>query len=285
MSTELKEKLFEHCRQSLAAAELTTVSERALICPLCWQETPYGDMSLEHAVPGAVGGKYTTLTCRRCNNDQGAALDSHVANFQTIIDTFKGHGALPVTLDVNGKRMAANLKWGDGSKDFHVVAKASNPKEVAAIQQDFKAGLVPELSFSFSYGYALNLLNTALLRAAYLVLFKCFGYEYARHEIIQSLRRRICDTSLDQPQLGPLMIQLQNGELPYDEPHLIAPGNVNGVEFFLVILRLKKETTTWRGVYMPIPGERDAEFFGLMEQCSREHNGERLTLPRKAIFT
>lgn len=283
MSAELKETLFQHCRRSLAAAEMTTASERSLVCPLCWQETAFQDLSLEHAVPGAVGGKHTTLTCRKCNNDQGATLDSHVANYQAVTDAFKGHGTLPVTLKVNGKRMVANLHWG--TKNFHVVPKASNPNEVTAIRQDFKNNDVPEFSFSLSYGYALNTLNTALLRAAYLVLFKCFGYEYARHEIVQSLRRRICETSLEQPQLGPLMIQLQNAELPYDEPHLIAPGNVNGVEFFLVILRLKKETTTWRGVYMPNPGDRDAEFFDLMEQCSREHDGEQLKIPTKAIFT
>ena len=285
MAVDLKEKFFERGRRSLAAAGMTTANDRALICPLCWQETAYEDLSLEHAVPGSVGGRYTTLTCRRCNNDQGAALDSHVANFQTVADAFNGHGTFAVKLNVNGKRMAADLKWDEGKKDFRVVANASNPNEVAAIWQDFHDGKVAEFAVTVSFQYAINNFNTALLRAAYLVLFKCFGYEYTQHEIIQTLRRRICDPTLEQPSLAALMIQLQNGELPHDEPHLVVPGNVNGVEFFLVILRLQKETTTWRGVFMPIPGDRESEFFTLMEQCAREHNGERLTLPKEAIFT
>lgn len=56
-----KERLLDQCRASLAAAGISTKSERAVICPLCWQETAFEDLSLEHVVPRCVGGTDRTM--------------------------------------------------------------------------------------------------------------------------------------------------------------------------------------------------------------------------------
>jgi len=257
----------------------------SLICPLCWQETAYDDLSLEHVVPISVGGTCKILTCQQCNNEHGSDLDAHLAQYQTVADAFRGHGTLPTILKVNGNEVVANLEWRDGSKNFIVVGKASNPAASDAIQQEFKAGKVSEVNVTLHFGYAKNNFQTAVLRAAYLVIFKCFGYQYAKHDVVQVIRRRICDLSLQHPRLGSLILELRNCRPPYDEPHLVTRGNVNGVEFFLVIIRVRKATTTYLGAYLPVPGDRDEEFFHVMEQCAREHHGETLTIPATRIFT
>jgi hypothetical protein len=280
-----KKAIFEHYRKSLTAAGLSTLREDALICPLCWQETPYEELSLEHIVPSSVGGRCKVLTCRTCNNEQGSGLDAHLSQYQKIADAFLGHGSIPTTMTVNDRRMIANLEWGRDTKNFKVVGKASNPIAVDAIREDFKSGKVAEVHLSFAYGYSKNKFQTAVLRAGYLIIYKCFGYEYAKHEIAQVIRRRIVDPTLDKPRLGSFVIALHNFASPFDEPHFIAPGNVNGVEFYLVIIRLCNATTTHLGVYIPVPGDRSDEFFDLMEQCSREHDGETMKLPTKGIFT
>src|SRR5262245_1531863 len=133
MAIGLKNELFEIGRKSLNAACLSTSSEDSLLCPLCWQETSLADLSLEHIVPGAIGGTCKTLTCRRCNNDQGAKLDSHLAGFQKTKDAFKGHGLLSAKLHVNGNLAATNLECGEGRKNFIVVGKATNPIAAKAI--------------------------------------------------------------------------------------------------------------------------------------------------------
>ena len=180
---------------------------------------------------------------------------------------------------IGGMRLVANLDWAEGSKNFEVVGKASDLRQQDLIKADLQAGNVKEMSVTFSFGYSVNRFQTAVLRAAYLVLFRGFGYEYVQCEIVQILRRRICDTSLEFPRLGSFIMELRNCDLPADEQHLIANGDVNGVKFFLVLLRAQKHTVTNLGVFMPFPKEDSREYFDLMEQCSREFHGQRLTIP------
>src|SRR5437868_1137324 len=52
-------------------------------CPLCLKAFPHSEplgevVSEEHVVPGALGGRITTLTCKRCNNEMGSKLESHL---------------------------------------------------------------------------------------------------------------------------------------------------------------------------------------------------------------
>lgn len=277
--------IFSHYRKSLAVAGLTTSSADSLICPLCWQETPFDSLSLEHIIPSSVGGTRKILTCRRCNNEHGSTLDSHLSQYQAVKDAFNGYGTLSTKLNVNGKEVIANLEWTAGSKNFKIVGKASNPAASGGIQEDFKAGEVSSVKCNVAFGYSKNNFQTAILRAAYLVLFKRFGYEYVKHEIVQAIRRRICDPLLDHPRLSSLILEIREFQPPGDESYFIVPGDVNGVEFFLVIIRVRKATTTYLGAYLPKPGDRCDDFFDLMEQCSREYNGKAFTIPTEGMFT
>lgn len=284
MTRDAKRIKFDHFRKSLAAAGISTASADSLLCPLCWQETPYDDLSVEHIVPGSVGGKQTTLTCRRCNNDHCRDLDAHLAQYQRIADAFQGHGTLKTKLNINGHDMIASLEWGNGYKDFHVVGKATNPAASDASQKAFADGNVSHLNVTLYFNYIKNNFQTAVLRAAYLVLFKCFGYEYAHHEIVQAIRRRIADPTLEHPRLASLLLEAHNFTPPYDAQHYVVPGNANGVEFFLVIIRVRRKTTTYLGTYLPVPVDRSDGFFDLMEQAAKEHNGETLTIPTAVMF-
>jgi hypothetical protein len=58
-----KRRFFDHYRKSLKAAGLQALSDNSVICPLCWQDTDYASLSLEHIVPRKVGGKREILTC------------------------------------------------------------------------------------------------------------------------------------------------------------------------------------------------------------------------------
>jgi hypothetical protein len=284
MTTDPKRANFDHYRKSLAAAGISTTSPNALICPLCWQETAYDDLTVEHIVPASVGGRQTTLTCRRCNNDHGCNLDAHLAQHQRITDALQGHGVLKTRLNINGHELAANLEWGEGYKHFHVVGKATDPAACDASQQEFAAGRVSTMNFTLLFDYIKNNFQTAVLRGAYLALFKCFGYEYVHHDIVQVIRRRITDPSLEHPRLASLILEARNFTPPYDAQHYVVPGNVNGVAFFLVIIRVRRVTTTYLGACLPVPGDRCDEFFDLMEQCAKEHNGKTLTIPTATMF-
>ncbi|MFC1588193.1 HNH endonuclease [Planctomycetota bacterium] len=285
MAHDAKQTMFDHYRKNLTATGISTASADSLICPLCWQETPYDDLTIEHVVPGSVGGKQTTLTCRRCNNDHGSDLDAHLAQYQRITDAFQGRDQLKTKLNINGHELVANLEWGDGHKHFHIVGKATNPAASDGLQQDFAASNVSTMNCTLFFDYIKNNFQTDVLRAAYLIIFKCFDYRYVHHEVVQAIRRRIADPSLEHPRLASLILEARNFKPPYDAQHHVVPGNVNGVEFFLVIIRVRRATTTYLGAYLPVPVDRSDEFFGLMELCAKEHNGEMLTIPTEAMFS
>jgi len=285
MTRDAKQIKFDHYRKSLTAAGISTVSADSLICPLCWQETSYGDLTIEHIVPSSVGGKQTILTCRRCNNNQGRDLDSHLVQYQKIVDAFQGHGFLKTNLNIKDHKLVANLKWGNGYKHFRIVDKATNPAAREELQQEFADSNVSTMNCTLFFDYIKNNFQTAVLRAAYLIIFKCFGYEYACHEIVQVVRRRIANPSLEYPRLASLILEARNFNPPYDAQHYVIPGNVNGVEFFLVIIRVRRTTTTYLGAYLPVPVNRSDEFFDLMELCAKEHNGKTLTVPTTAMFS
>lgn len=278
-----KRKIFERLRQRQNNADLCTDQENALICPLCWTNTGYDDLSIEHVLPGSVGGSATVLTCRKCNNEHGSSLDSQLAQFQKFKDALQGHGKIATELCINGKRLVANLDWQN--RNFHVVDKATNPRMNDSVKADFHAGLVESVFVTLSLGFAKNQFDRAILRAAYLILFRTFGYQYIRHEIVQILRRRICDPECEFPRLGSLIVEFRNkNNFPDHLPHFVTGGDVNGIPFFLVILRVKKTAMSHIGVFMPHLESPEDVFFELMEQCSQLHDGERLTIPANAFF-
>lgn len=272
MNARTNRRMFEHYASSQRAAQLSTTDD-ALICPLCWQQTHFDGLSIDHVVPGAVGGKAVVLTCTRCNNEQGSSLDSHLVRFQELSDVFRGFGTLRTMLDVNGQRIAADLACGTETKNFRVVGRATDPKALQHVVRVMKAGEVSGFNVSYT-NYSKNRFHTAILRAAYLALFKCYGYEYAAAEIVQAIRRRIQDPTMAHPDLKSLIIGLESNDLPIDEPHFVVPGKVNDVEFFLVVVTVKRETVSHLGAFMPVPVNGCERFFELMDIVRREREGK-----------
>jgi hypothetical protein len=283
-SAARKLERFAFLRKSLVAAGLSTDRAESLICPLCWLETPYDQLTLDHTVPRKVGGTLETLTCVNCNNNQGSDLDSNLVQYQKVTDALQGHGTLRTRLDINGHELIANLEWGEKSKNFYVVEKATNPAACAGSRQEIVSGKVSAFNFTTFLGYSRDNFNRAVVRAAYLVLFQRFGYGYARHDTVQMIRRRIADPSLQHPQLGSLVLEARNFSAPCVSQHFFVNGNVNGVGFFLVFIRVRRKTTTYLGAYLPLPERRDGEFFDLMEQFTKANDRKTLTFPAESIF-
>ena len=200
-------------------------------------------------------------------------------------DTFKGHGTLPVEMNVAGNRVVANLEWKEGHKNFVIVEAGSDPRAIAAINNELAAGIVPQIDFTIFYKYATNNFNTAVLRSAYLVLFDRFGYDYVRHEIVQAIRRRICDLSIIQPDLSSLIIELKSDAIKLDGSHFIVRRRVSGIDCFLVIIRVRKATTTYLGAFMPNASHPIDQFEALMEQYKQQNNGKSLTIRRDDFVT
>jgi len=269
--------MFADQRADLVAAGIPTESDDALICPICWEEKLFDELTIDHVVPESVGGTLTVLTCCRCNNDQGSDLDAHLAQFQKTADAFRGRGTLKTELDIGGNRLVANLRLGQASNDFLVVGKATDPAASDRSKKEFAGGKVSEVKFKILCGYTENSFQTALLRAAYLILFMRCGYEYAKHDIVQVIRRRIIEPALDTPRLASLILDVKEFAPQKDSQHYIIRGKVSGIPLALVIIRVRRETTRYLGVYLPIPSGRSDKFFGMMEACAQAYDGKAVT--------
>ena len=282
---DVKKRIFIYYRNSLERAGLKTIGTGSLICPLCWKEASYDALTIEHVVPSSIGGKATVLTCQSCNNRHGSSLDAHLSQYQRMADALKGHGSIPTVLKINGQRIVANLHLAKQRKDFVVVQQASDPAAIDAIKDEFNAGRVSEMNCSISFGYAKSNFQTAVLRAAYLVLFKCFGYEYVKHEIVQIIRLGIADASLEHPRLSSLVFVLDDFESPFDGAHNVLPVTIDDIPSFLVIIRAQKATETFLGAFMPAPIDGSDRFFDVLEKFTKEHDKKRVTIKTGRVFS
>lgn len=284
MTNDRKKELFNRYRQSFIAAGLDTTKSEAVLCPLCWKEVGYSDLSIEHIVPRSVGGNRCILTCTMCNNKHGSMFDSHIAQFQDVHGQFKGHGTIRATIPMYEKQIAANIEWGDGYKHIKIIGEASDSTSVSKMQNEFKSGNISKLKLRLHLGYVHNLFQKGLLRCAYLAVFNCYGYKYAKQEVVQVIRCRICDPSIQHPRLGSLIGELQNFKIPFESSHFIVNGNADGVKFFFVIIRLRKQTTTYHFVFMPSLVDNPDEFYEIMERSSKDNNGKTFHIPCEFLF-
>lgn len=287
MDADRKTRIFERLQKSMNEAGLSSPEATSLICPLCWQPTAFDDLSIEHVIPSSVGGRSVTLTCTSCNNALGSSLDAHLARYQSVADALKGHGTIPGKMCVFGEQVTVNMTLGPPSAGKHiaVVGRASNPAASDAIKQEFEKGNVEPLEITLNFGYIKNQFQTALLRAAYLVLFRIFEYEYAKHDIVQAIRRRIVDPSLDTPDLGTLIGELRNSTIPVDNDYFVIRGFMDDIPFFMVVIRLKRETETSQFVIMPVPHRKSDQFFTIAAKVAGENPIMLFkNIPPQAIF-
>lgn len=257
--------------RSLAGLDPTGTS---LICPLCWVETEFASLSIEHIIPQSVGGVSVTLTCRKCNNQSGSKLDWHLKGFQSTTEAMKGIGSIPVELRVDGLRMVADMEFKDGAKAIHFRVidneAAANPEHWRKLKaRSVNEG--DEIKATLHIGHTKNGFQTALLRSAYLAMFARYGYQFTMSETIQVIRRRIVQHQSDYPKVGTLVAQLSQAPIPIDADNYLIRAFMNGIPFMMVMIRLKLQTETWFAVSIPIPHERDSEFFPLAESHASEN--------------
>ena len=262
-----RRRLFATLSESLCAAGMHVGNDETLVCPLCWKETEYQELRLEHILPRSLGGKRVTLTCRACNNTHGSELESSLAGFQKTINAFRGRAAIRGTLDINGRKVATNFAAGPHGrgKNFEIVGPASDLAVVAEISEDCARGNVDVVKVTLRLGYNPNRLQAALVRVAFLYLFELRGYEYIKTRILQDIRRRICGASSERAQLKTLIASVHWTPGQVRQPLGHVRFDLEGISCFVVVVPLQSDTATSRCVIMPEEPSTAHRFFETME--------------------
>lgn len=276
-SKKAKKNIFKRFREDLAAAGLETSGEDSLICPLCWQEAGFNSLSLEHVVPGSVGGTRRVLSCESCNNRDGSSLDSQLRNLIRSADAWTGKGTLRGRVSLGDHSAAVNCQIDPQSElKVEIVGKASDPTAVAGIREKMKAGEARKISLSTTSFDPLEL-NAAIMRAGYLAAYDFFGYRYIAREDVQLIRRKIADRTLDVPDFRTLVIGYDSDPFRPQKTFAVGCGSVNSTDVVAVLARLRSpesDTTVDRAALLPSSAASDGDFFDKMSKYYEKGEAE-----------
>lgn len=232
-------------------------------CPLCFSVIPRSEplrnvVGEEHVVPGALGGRITTLTCKRCNNNQGSELESHLVQ-RVLVEANKR--PVDVAFTMRESTMRGEMPATSPLTEPHpitVIGKRSDERRVAEIQELLKDPK-DDILLHVEYGFSEKRTLVAVLRAAYLLLFRTFGYGYILDRSALPVREQILDWRRDGPVLNGITWRL-------DEPaftgsvvaEITKPPDLMS---FTVFLELDSETRHFAAVSLPVPGSDGAELY------------------------
>jgi HNH endonuclease len=167
----------------------------AVLCPLCLASFRREDLegsdpplTVEHIIPEKLGGARTTLTCKRCNNTHGSAIEAH------LVRRIRSHNALagyPNKVPIRGKLDCEGRPVGisfhmvpseNGDMVRNIQVKGGSPELLKRFGERLASGDLREITFTLSFDYIEERSRLAMIRIAYLLMFAEHGYAYVLGE-------------------------------------------------------------------------------------------------------
>jgi hypothetical protein len=254
MARERAHRIFAELSEDL---ERTTANSfKRVLCPLCLQvysedaidlEVP--ELTEEHIVPESLGGKLVTLSCKSCNSTHGSKLDSHLVQMMRSQDSFAGLGTLPLKgrIGIAGNQLPARFDVSD--RTFRVGG--SRPAVLDEIKHVFQEGRIESIDLNFSLGYIPGRAYLALLRIAYLAMFRELGYAYILSPAASVLREIISRSENSPADLRNLIAELKNIlPVPRQPLQFVSLGDIGAVA---VVITLLADSKRHYAVPMPDP--------------------------------
>ena len=247
-------------------------------CPLCYRvlqrATPLQDIvAEEHIVPEQLGGRLVTLTCRRCNNEQGSELDAHLIR---RVRAETGRYRLPARVRIGKGEFGAQVHLPRSESDLldiMRIPRQSDPQKLAAAHQELLTGQ-HEIHFTLNFGYNHMRSLAGLVRVAYLLMFRCFGYRYVLDVSGKSVNRQIQNPFDHTGVFNGIIWRLQE-PIPSELSMPVVTVVSRPAEFqcFMVMLRLDAESNHYAAVTLPPPGEDGYQMYARLQ--SPEASGQR----------
>ena len=233
-------------------------------CPLCREpfvrEDCVGDnpkLTLAHIVPDSQGGTWKTLSCAGCNNDNGSDIEKDLLTQHKLSDWVHGRGAIPIRL----KR--GHGRSGEMTRDpmnnwinIRILTWRAGTQHATHGEQVMGAKRGDEFKMTtpwFRNGWS----KSAICQAAYLLMFRSFGYDFARCQTYEPVLEQIRD-----PNQGPAS-DADRGNCP-KQPAELLEGKQAGVFFvsepvkcILTLMRFTSpgKADLFEAVVMPGPEE------------------------------
>ena len=252
----------------------------AYICPLCQHiyAIAHEALTLEHVPPESVGGKPILVTCKACNNSQGADLDVYLMNELEIshnlshLDTIPQKSRIAFNgIEINGQ---TTFSKSEGFK-FMISSNNNNPIEFEWFMKEARnAKEGYEIKFTANITNRkqnVDLANIALLKSAYLMAFQKLGYMYVLNPCTNKVREQILNPK-QQIISAPYVIANENG-IPKDMLQGVYYAKLDDVVCIVVVMDLqlpKSEQKHRKAVVLPNPLDSQSEVYSVLSR----HIGE-----------
>ena len=226
-------------------------------CPICLRKFSKDAvqsriLTEEHVISQKLGGRIVTLTCKECNNLHGSTLDSNLINKFRALDRVSGLSDKPLRSQVKALGAKQDLETyfsREGPPRIHFIGneKRSNPTSVRKILDAIRDN-TEEVSFHLDLGFNPLRANVAKLRAAYLLMFRYFGYEYILNENVEIVRQQLLNPDQD---LIASRATLGFKALPEEVNSICLVRSPSELRCFVAIINVSTEIDRSFGVILP----------------------------------
>ncbi|MGA7235037.1 MAG: HNH endonuclease [Bryobacteraceae bacterium] len=255
-----------------------------MACPLCLTLFTEDAVDMaepllteEHIIPGELGGRLTTLTCKGCNNRHGAELDSQLIQRLRVHDALDGEHEWPLKgrIEVAGMTVPADIDWRAHRHDTtQFQLRRFDPAVHAAIKQSFRDGNVDNINVHFSFGYIPYRTDIAILRIAYLASFRNWGYRFILTPAIQLMRNLINDFETVNDRVPEIV-----GEIRDISP--IPPEPIQFLRFeeaIMAVITLRAVTERYYATLLPFPGAPPEDVLNILVRGAHNIRARRGTV-------
>jgi hypothetical protein len=252
-------KLFSRLSEDLATIK---VEYRGLVgCPLCLRlfakeaidvEPP--QLTEEHIIPGELGGKIITLTCKNCNNTHGSEIDAHLIQMLRSRDSIEGLSDRPFRgrIEIGGMSVPTNIDWkASVGKMTTFALRRFRPTVHEVIRSQLRSGNVKAINVKLSFGYIPGRADLALLRIAYLTIFREFGCRYILSPAASVIRDAISSYEKCPADIGKFVGQVRGEPERFGTPLQLL--KIQGGIAIMVVMTLLTETKRYYAAFMPSP--------------------------------
>lgn len=260
-SEERREWLFDLYSGNLSALFPKQVD--IFVCPLCIKSFTREDLSAkllseEHIIPS---GNLTTLTCQKCNNETGSALDSHLLKriqFEENMAISGGPVRTKIRVGQGEQNTNMYLSLEDGKPCIKLVGlpDQSNPRLQEKLIKEWQSGTV-DMNLDYKFGYDHIRSRVALLRSAYLMMFRQFGYAYILSKGIELVRKKIQDPSTETSISGGMIFLKE----PISQSTVTLLSEPKHLRCFFVLLKLSRKIDYNVGIALPGETQASTEFY------------------------
>jgi hypothetical protein len=234
------------------------------ICRSCWKEAAVEPdtlgVTIAHVYPEACGGRLKTLVCKRCNERIGSRYEHHVAQTYKLYDALSGHGT--------GK-FPARVKFASGTAGVE-VSRRGNHFHLETIEEQTNDAdrdrIIEEIDRTGKIKFTLTgrapesgRATVAMIHAAFLALFRQYGYEYTDGTDTKWIREMLLKD--DPPSVFPIYTVLfpKNASTAGTVNKVGVARTREGVNCLAATLPTPEHDCETRMVLLPGFGEKAAE--------------------------